>query len=212
MSILSAGLELEGWPYAPGESPYKAKGTTMAGHVTWATDLFPGGIERADAVVAPEMAEYFRQPFLASAWYDLYPLCHVGPPMAADMGIPYLKLVRDRTRWQAERDIKGVYRILLRAVSAERLARIVPRQIQQSFNFGEVQCRVVHKGHVTGTMRGIPWALLPWLSVVVEEYTTVVIERSGGKSPHVTITRDGPMPLTAAQETNATIDAFFHAE
>ncbi|MCA9533697.1 MAG: hypothetical protein KC593_08465 [Myxococcales bacterium] len=191
MLLQSTGVELDHWPWAPGESPYQLKGLNYRGHLDWTTAHFPGGREGMCQLLAPDMAAYLSQPFLASSYYDLYPLCVAGRAMAPVMNLRFLDFVRMRSRWQAEVDVKQIYRMLLRIVSSERVAQLMPKQIQQAFNFGEAKMQVVDKGHASGTMAGMPLAIFPWWGAVVETYVTHVLEMAGAQRPHVSIRR-GP--------------------
>lgn len=213
MSVISTGIELEGWPYETGESPYRLKGIGFDGHLKWTDANFPGGRSAMLELLDPRYRDFFEQSFLATAFYDLYPLCLVGREMARAMKVPYLEFVRTRTRWQADRDLTGIYRILLKAVSAERVARLVPGKIQQIMNFGTPALKVIDKGHVAGEASGIPMPLLPWWSVVLEEYAQQVMVQAHADRPHVTVRRGEPGPSrNLCDEASIFIDIFFHAE
>ena len=179
MLLQSTGTELERWPFPPGESPFRAKGLNYRGHLDWTRDHFPGGLPGMLELLSPEQAEFFSQPFLASSYYDLYPLCVAGRAMAPVLRLRFLDFVRMRCQWQAEVDVKRVYKMLLRVVSAERVAQLMPKQIQQAFNFGEAQMHVVDRDHVSGTMAGMPQAILPWWGAVVETYVQHVLTLAG---------------------------------
>ena len=212
MLLQSTGSELDRWPYAPGESPFRTKGINYRGHLDWTREHFPGGVDGMLALLSEEHVAFFSQTFLASSFYDVHPLCVAGRVMAPAVRLRFLDFVRMRCQWQADVDVKKVYRMLLRVVSAERVAQLMPKQIQQAFNFGHAHMRVVDRGHVTGTMTGMPLAILPWWGAVVETYVQHVLTVAGVDGAHVSVRRGAPEESSAEVElTSVEFDVFFHA-
>ncbi len=212
MRLGLGGRELDAWAFAPGEAPYRVKGINYRGHLTWTEDHYPGGVEAMHARLPPEISEFFGQPFLSSAFYDLHPLCVAGREMAPALDLDYLGFVRQRCEWQAESDVKSVYRMLLRFLSAERIAKMVPQQIKLSFDFADVETEVIDKGHVRGNVSAIPDAILPWWSVVVDAYIARVLSLAGLPTSHVTVRRlGGGADRDGVRVSPAQLDIFFHS-
>ena len=211
MTIASDGSELDEWPFAPGESPFRVKGLNYRGHLEWTAAHFPGGVEGMHASLPAEMSAFFRGTFLASSFYDLYPLVFAGRAMARSLDEGFLEFVRRRCVWQADHDVHGVYRWMTRLLRAEKIARLMPSRIQQSFEFGDVRAEVIDHGHVRADVDGIPEAIAPWWGAVVETYVLEVLRFAGVESPHVSVRLGAEGPVEDGVKTRAAeIDVFVH--
>ena len=212
MFIDTNGRELDEWPFAPGESPFRIKGLNYRGHLEWTEVHYPGGVEAMHGLLPPEHSEFFRQPFLAASKLDLHPLCVAGRQMAATLNRSYLDFVRMRCVWQAGQDVKGVHKWLLKLISAERVAQILPRMIQQNFTFGDARMSVVDKGHVSGVVDKIPAALLPWWAAVIETYVQEILRMGGAPQSHVSVRRQRATGSARGPESaSVDVDVFVHA-
>jgi len=83
----------------------------------------------------------------------------------------------------AQRDINGLYKLVLKVVSPElafeRLQRIAPRY----FDFGRVEMLGTQKGGSELQYIGIPEPLARWFTAMMEGYSSSVLELAGAKSP-----------------------------
>ncbi len=188
-------VDYEDLPFPAGTSPFRIKGTAYIGHLDYAETQIPGG---QAAIVAelrdPKLRDFFRQQFLASSWYDILPMLPLGAATARLVGMPLDDFLRYRTRLQAERDVRGVYKMLLQFVSVEALALRIPRIASTYYDFGTADSSVVAPGHVESRRTGVPEFILPWHNPVTETFMERVISLGGGKSPSVKVTgveRDG---------------------
>ncbi|HEY3819234.1 MAG TPA: hypothetical protein VGL81_18825 [Polyangiaceae bacterium] len=182
----SALEDYEALPFPAGTSPFRIKGVTYRGHVDYAASFIPGG-ERAviDALRTPELRAFFDQRFLASSWYDAFPMVPAWQVCARLLQQNPTDFLKARTRHQALADIHGVYRFLLKLSSAESIALRGPRVLQQYFDFGVTEASVVGPGCVRAMASGIPSFLVPWFRIVTETYLLVALELAGVESPQV---------------------------
>jgi hypothetical protein len=181
-----AGSDPESLPFEAGTSPFHIKGVAYLGHTAYADGFIPGGAQAvADAFHDPALRAFFRQPFLAASWYDALPIVPVWHVCARLLGLNDHDFLRVRTQHQAERDIGGVYRFLLKLASAEAVALRVPWVVQRYFDFGTTEASVVAPGLVRAVVSGVPAILVPWLRVVSETYLRVALELAGAKTVQI---------------------------
>ena len=174
---------LETLPFAPGEAPFRIKGTAYRGHLDYVAEHVPGGVDAmCEAMEDERLAAFFRQHFLASTLYDVFPLARAGAVCAAMAGMGFLEFVRMRAVIQAKSDVGGVYRVLLAMASPTAVATRLPRLVGQYFDFGETTAEHPERGHVIATRTGTPQALAPWYTMVSDGYCEVVLTRAGARN------------------------------
>ena len=167
--------ELAQLPFAPGEGPFRVKGVAYRGHMDYVRDHLPGGLSAMLAALPdPAVRAFFDQPFLASVRYDVRPLALAGVACGKLTGAGYLPFVALRTRLQADDDIRGVYKFLLKFVSADVIAARGPKVMTQYFDFGAATSRVAPDGTTVGTLSGLPRPLAPWFITCVQAYVDQV--------------------------------------
>jgi len=185
----------EALPFPAGTSPFRLKGVVYQGHADYANEFIPGG-ERAvaDSFRDEGLRAFFHQRFLASSWYDALPIVPVWLACARLLGQEANDFLRERTRHQAQRDIHGVYRFLLKLTSAESIAVRMPRVLQQYFDFGRTEASVVAPALVRARVTGVPMGLVPWFRIVSETFLQVALELSGARFVQIrrlAVDRDG---------------------
>jgi hypothetical protein len=178
--------ELAALPFAPGEAPFRVKGTAYRGHLEYVEQHVEGGIAAmCDAFDDPRHGEFFRQPFLAASLYDVFPLAVGGVICGRLTGQPYLEFVRVRAQAQARSDLTGVYRVLLALASPQAVAARLPRLMGQYFDFGETSIEQRAANWIVATRSGLPAPIAPWYAAVSEGYSRVVLAQAGATEPHL---------------------------
>jgi hypothetical protein len=181
-------------PWTLGDGPFRAKGEAFRGHLAYVAELVPGGVDAMiERTPDPVLRRFWAQPFLASSRYDVFPLVFAGFTCAELVGTDPGAFVYTRSIAQAERDIHGVYRALLRFVSAETIALRLPKLMLQYFDFGQVEGLRASEREVHGEFVGIPAAIAPWFATVVRAYAATAIRVGGSAAPAVEFVaaRDG---------------------
>ncbi len=166
-----------------GASPYRVKGHVYQGLFESTEKRCPGGV----AAVLPRLADaelraFFGQKFLAASFYDLLPLLEFGREAAHLAGIPYTAYVRGGARLQAEKDVNGLYRALLRLASPNLVVLRMPRVLMQYMSFGQATGRMTGEKTYEIVVRGVPEAVQVWLTAAAEGFIPFVLETAGAKN------------------------------
>lgn len=168
--------------FAPGESPFKVKGSPYATIVEHARGI-EGGMERfLEHLPDDAYREFARAVFLPVSKYDALPLVPLTRALSAAEGSDHFDSVRERSRRSAERDLSGVYRLLLKAVSPQNAVERLQKVSLSYFNFGEAAILQRERGHVVAELREIPGSLGAWFEPMLAGYGPVLIERAGGRN------------------------------
>ena len=176
------------WPFPPGEAPFRVKGTAYRGHLEYVAAEVEGGVPRMLAGFEDRrLAAYLEQPFLASSFYDLYPLVMAAGPSAEASGMTPRAFAETRSRVQAPKDLRGVYRFLLSMVPTRTVARRIPQLFTQIFDFGKAEVAREEGTEIDVTFDGIPSALAPWFGTVVCAYGESALRTSGADSASFTL-------------------------
>lgn len=170
-------------PFPPGEGPFRIKGGAYRGHLDYVAEHVPGGVEEMlRGFRDPALATFFTQKFLPSTYYDILPLVVAGYVCARQSRKTYSEFLRIRARYQAQKDIGGVYRMLLKMVSPMSAVERLPALMAQYMDFAsdrQFEKQGDRKVELSG--RGIPQLIAPWFSTVMEAYIDVVLTAAGGR-------------------------------
>jgi serine/threonine protein kinase len=169
-------------PVAPGTSPFHIKGMSYRGLVTFAAKVLPGGL---DALVAAfeddRLGPFMRQPFLASARYDILPLVPIFAAAARVLGVPMDTLVRTTTAEQARYDARKVYKRIFDANDVAAVAERFARFNTQMYDFGRYESSVPEPGQLVIIHAEMPAYVRPWYGPMHEAYTRAAMEILGAK-------------------------------
>lgn len=147
-------------PFAPGDSPFKVKGSICGGCVDYIGAHVKGGMPAVVAALPnDQLRASVNAAFLASVWYDAFVLDALLQAAAKVQGLPFDAFLTQAFEAQAERDQRGVYKLLLRAISPEMLVKRLPRIGTQLFSFTQSEVTELAPGHWHNTIHGIPHAL-----------------------------------------------------
>lgn len=171
-------------PFRPGEGPFRIKGVAYRGHLDYVAEHVPGGVEEmVRGFRDPALATFFEQKFLASTFYDVIPLVVAGYVCARQCRKSFSEFVRIRSRYQAQKDIGGIYRVLLKLVSPMHVIQRLPALQAQYLDFtkdGTVE--VVEPKRVVLRCTGLPAMLAGWYTTVNETYIEVVLTAAGARN------------------------------
>jgi hypothetical protein len=171
------------WPFEPGAGPFGIKGTIYKRHLEYVAEVVPGGVAASlRGLPDARYVRFFEQQFLAASFYDIFPLLVAAGPCAALMNTTAHDFVAARARNQAPKDLNGVYRFLLAMVPTSSVARRLPQLIQQILNFGTVEVLRDEPGSISAALVGLPEAVVPWFSVVINAYGEEALRTSGAKT------------------------------
>jgi hypothetical protein len=181
--------------FRPGESPFHVRGSTYHGMREFVERRVTGGL---DAVLPhlpdDEHRSFAAQIFLPTSQYDALPIRPISEAIAAAQGLPYYESVRSRGSLVAQRDLGGLYRILLKVVSPELVAERLQRVSLRYFDFGAVEVVDTSKGRSETRMKGIPLPIAMWIGPMITGYATEALKAAGASAPRVRVdapVRDG---------------------
>jgi hypothetical protein len=177
-------VDVEALQIAPGESPFRMKGSAYLGHIEYVKRFVAGGLEAHYAGFRdPRQATFFQQHFLPSSFYDILPLVAAGHVCARQARISFLQFIRMRSRFQAERDIEGVYRTLLKISTPQLAISRLPTLQAQYLDFpGHGEAEIVEPGKAVMHRRQLPVIIAKWFTIVYETYIEAILEASGAKT------------------------------
>lgn len=159
---------------------FRVKGVLYLGTIADFEREVPGGLATLLAEIAdPELRDFIRQPFLPSSWYDVLPAPRLIRAEAAARRSDIPSYLAQRTRYQAERDLGGVYRFALRIASPARVVTFLPKVAAQMFDFARASIETREERRTTFVIRGIPSECGFWLKTSFQIYTRVALERAG---------------------------------
>jgi hypothetical protein len=174
-------------PVPPGKSPFHIRGTGYLGHLDWVDSEFPGGRAAFLALLSPPMRAFFAQTFLAISMFDFLPLASAGRVCARALGMNFVDFIEMRGRHQAQLDIGGVYRMLLKMTSPRLVAMKLPSVMSKYFDFGAVRIVSDEARCVRFEMESVPHILVDWFFGCYTGYVEVVLGAAGGHIPTLDI-------------------------
>lgn len=171
-------------PFPPGDGPFRVKGVAYRGHCEYVERFLAGGLAAQQAgVVDARLRGFLGQTFLAASWYDVYPLVAAGSVCARIAGRTLPDFLRVRARYQAEQDLRGVYRAALTVASPALLAERLPPMFQRYFDFGEAQVSEAGPRARDVQVAGVPATLAPWLGPILQTFSLTALEYNGTRRP-----------------------------
>src|SRR5205085_383943 len=119
---------------------------------------------------------FFAQTFLAHTFYDALPLITIECEAARMLGITDVALWQELAALQADIDIQGVYRLLLRFASADKIVESMPKLGKRYFNFVDTSVAVHRPGYAELLVRGVPHPLTPAYKALAHAYLMRTLE------------------------------------
>jgi hypothetical protein len=145
-----------------------------------------GGLAKLlDTIDAPPLRDFIAQKFLASSRYDVMTVPALIAYEARAVGQDLETYLRDRAKWQAEQDIHGVYRVMLRLASAEQVMKRLPRLLIQMFDFMTADIEDPGARERIVCFSGLPAPLETWVRIAFSVYIETSLTIAGAKSVDV---------------------------
>lgn len=184
MARFNAVLNSEDLPFPPGQSPFRVKGVFHRGNIEYIEGVVPGGLAAVlDVVRDPLLRAFMAQPFVASSWYDIFPLVAISYPCAELCHKTVEHYLRRRAQYQAEQHGAGVYRSLLALTSPAVVAVKLPLLGAQVYDFGTTEAREMGAKQVEIVRGEMPAVLLPWYVPGTESYLITALRLRGARNP-----------------------------
>jgi len=168
--------------FAPGASPFHVKGLLLLGYIQYCDDTVPGGFAAVrERLFDPAPQAFFSQPFVVGGWYDALPIVAMARSAALVAGIPHVEFLRRHAAWQADRDVNGVYRLMLKLASPQQVILALPGAAKRYFDFVRSEVRSVAPGRWEVTLHGVPTRVLLVYKTSSEAFILHALELAGAK-------------------------------
>jgi hypothetical protein len=168
-----------------GDGPFRAKGLVYTGMLDYYDHGVRGGRAAVLAALAPELRAFCGQSFLRSAMYDVLPMNELSAAAARVNGQSHFDLVRDTSRWIANRDIGTFFKLLLRLTSVETLVMRMPKVTTRYFDFGDARAQMLGPGRCESFQWGIPRPVAAPMAAAAEVFTEVAVRQAGARDVRV---------------------------
>ena len=166
---------------------FNVKGLVYRGTQEFYAKRLAGGLEVLKRQLVDEkLVQFWEQNFTPGAWYDLFPLMAINQAASRVAGVPYTELVKENAAYIAERDINGVYRLLLKLASPELVASKLPRASLQYLDFGEAEGKMVGDKRFHAVQRRVPAAFASWMTASVQGFAPTALAIVGAKDIAIT--------------------------
>jgi hypothetical protein len=181
-------------PFPIGQSPFRIKGVLYQGTVSYFTTKVKGGMDALLHQIDDEQLRAFiSQRFLAASFYDVLPVHPLIHAEARACNLPLAVYLRQRSEYQAEQDIGGVYKVLLKLASPEAVLARFPRLATQLLNFAKAELTDATAEGVRGfTLSGMPAHLVAWYMNGLAVYAQHAVKLAGAKNCQVTMLAPEP--------------------
>jgi hypothetical protein len=176
-------------PFAPGRSPFHIKGVAYRGVSTYLDAKVPGGFQALlDSIADVQLREFLKQPFLSASLYDVFPLAQVKDHAAKLLGISDFDYQRQTSQVQADADLGGIYKVILRVFNPPALMERIGRLTAQYFDFAtETHIERLQNQEATLTRLGFLKPLVEWYEPTTVGYFETALARTGAKDVKVKV-------------------------
>jgi len=170
-------------PYPPGTSPFRIKGNVYRYVKEIHQEWVPGGVASVEAALDDaQLRDFYRTSFLAGGWYDYLPLVLIESVAAELMGTDGESYLTAAGRRLADRDLGGLYRLLLRFTSPENAMERMAGVYRQYYNFGRSEVTLI-EGGAEARIHGMPAIVVQLYRTVATAFVIRLVELAGAKKP-----------------------------
>ncbi|MDI1444004.1 serine/threonine-protein kinase [Polyangium sp. 6x1] len=182
-------------PRPAGRSPFRVKGIAYKGMLHYVSTRLDGGMATlASSFRDPVLREYLAQSFLASSFYDFFPLVAASAGCAALANVQLEIFAQGQGRAQAKYDAEHAYRSFIQGRSIDDFPSRFRLIATRYYDFGEWEANSFAPGTITFVQRGIPAWAIPWYSPLQSGYISTLVDLVSNKRASVTVyptRRDG---------------------
>jgi hypothetical protein len=170
---------------------FRAKGLVFLGAREFFAERVEGGCAAVRAHLGPEVADFFDQTFLSGGWYDVMPILPISVAAARAARIPHSRIVRENAQWMANRDLRGIYKLVVAVASVEMVVERLPGLSLRYFDFGHADGKMIGDRSFEATRSGIPVMLADWFALATTGFVPFALGVAGAKdvrvraSPHM---------------------------
>ncbi|MDC0747978.1 hypothetical protein [Polyangium mundeleinium] len=175
-------------PCPPGEGTFRSKGIAYRGLAHLVTSRVEGGPAAfAAALPTPALQRFFDQPFLASSFYDMFPLVAGSGVLASLARIPLDVFAHQQGRTQAAHDVEHAYRALLQGKSTDDIHSRLRPLAGRYYDFGEWDVERQGPDRIRVVESALPIWIMPWFVPMQIGYFSGLMAAMGKPSSTVTM-------------------------
>ena len=188
-------------PRPLGQNPFGIRGHLYRSATSWLESRAGGKLAMLEAMPGEDYRRFFSQSFVPSSFYDVFGFLGMNHAGARVLGVTPDAYVRLRTKLQAEADLRGMFRMVLRIASPELAARYLPLLAAQIFDHGRVEVKRLDRRNLQATRHGTPRLLEPWYRLASIEYLSAALAATGARGVRVTAEPAEPSERVHGTET-----------
>jgi hypothetical protein len=174
---------------SPVPDRFRTKGLVHIGALQFWDAKVPGGAQAVRRTLVDsgqeEEARFYETRLVPGSWYPVLPILPSAVAAARLRRLPVAAHVRENAAWLAERDLRGVYRLILSVASIESVASRLGGLSMRYFDFGSAESRPAGRWVAHCDREGIPAALGSWFNWCAEGFVPVALRMAGAKSVEV---------------------------
>jgi serine/threonine protein kinase len=175
-------------PRPAGKSPFRVKGLAYKGLVHYVSTKIDGGMAAVSASLRdPVLRDYLAQSFLASTFYDFFPLVAASAAVAALGNVPLEAFAQSQGRSQAKYDAEHAYRSFIQGRSITDFPSRFRLIATRYYDFGEWEANSFSPKTLTFVERGIPAWAIPWFSPMQSGYISTLVGLVARREASVTV-------------------------
>lgn len=171
---------------------FRAKGLVFLGARAFYAEHIRGGCDAVRTFLSADLAAFFDQTFLSGGWYDVMPILTISAAAARAAGESQSKIVRENARWVANKDLRGIYKLIVSMATVEMVVERLPDLSLRYFDFGRAEGRMTGATVFELTRFGIPSPLADWFVFATMGFVPVALESAGAKNVRVRGSRHVP--------------------
>lgn len=169
----------------PESSQYQAKGLLYQATRAYFETHVEGGYDALLSTLPETLREFMSQPFVAGGLYDCMVVPELIPFEAEVCGLAPRQYLDRRTRWQASRDLGGVYKLIARVAPVNIVVSRMVVLMTQMFTFGEPAIERIASSHLRIQIVAVPEILGDWLQQCVGVYADACLQLAAGRGYNI---------------------------
>ena len=166
--------------YAPGDSPFHARGSTYIAVQEYVQAKLPGGMSSVVAAV-PEgpHRDFAMQKFASDAWYDALPLRPITERIAMLEGIDWEASICSHAEHRAQQQLGMLGRMRMR--TPDKALEQLEREGIEGFNFGKSEFVATDQARARLLFHEVPQPLGSWFLANSRGFGQVLLAHAGAK-------------------------------
>jgi hypothetical protein len=173
-------------PVPPGTSGFHVKGTVYSGVLERLAREPPEAVAQVrDDLADPELLAFYDQLFLASGWYDVFPIIPLLAAIARQRQVSLEQVVSEGARERVTEDIRTIYRGVFRGATPDQVAVRLVRGLARYLDFGRAESGTTTPGSTELLTHGMPSYLVPWYAPAAGMFMRVALESAGAREVRI---------------------------